>query len=192
MQRIVVVGTTGSGKTTLAEQLSRRLNIPAVDLDTLYWQSNWQETPLDELRARVAHAVSGDRWIISGNYSKTRDLTWSKADTLIWLDYALPLVYWRLLRRTIQRIVTKEDLWGTGNRETFRKQFLSRNSLFIWVLKSRPRQRREYPRLFQQPEYKHLRVFHLRSPRATEQWLSSVQRSANSGQLSAVSLQQRN
>lgn len=174
MQRVIVVGTTGSGKTTLAEQISTRLHIPVVDLDTLYWQPNWQQTPFDQLRERLMTIASKDRWIISGNYSKTRDLTWAKADTLVWLDYALPVVYWRLLRRTIRRIVTKEDLWGTGNRETWRKQFFSRDSLFIWVLKSRPRQRHEYPHLFQQPQYCHLNVVHLRSPRETERWLRSV------------------
>lgn len=174
MQRIVVVGTSGSGKTTLAEQLARRLNIPAVDLDTLHWQPNWQEISTDELRNRLRTVVSHDCWIISGNYSKTQDLTWANADTLVWLDYALPIVYWRLLRRTVRRIVSQEDLWGTGNRESWSKQFFSRDSLFIWVLKSRPRQRREYPRMFQQPEYRHLKVVHLHTPRQAERWLERI------------------
>lgn len=174
MQRVVVVGTTGSGKTTLAVRLAQRLNIPAVDVDSLHWKPNWQESTIDELRARLSEVVSADCWIISGNFNKTIDLTWAKADTLVWLDFALPIIYGRLLRRTIRRIVTKEDLWGTGNRETWRKQFFSRDSLFIWVLKSRPRQRREYPRIFQQPEYCHLNVVHLRTPRQTERWLERV------------------
>jgi adenylate kinase family enzyme len=174
MQRVVVIGATGSGKTTLALHLASLLNAPAVDLDTLYWQPNWQGAPPDVFRARVDEVTRGERWVISGNYSSARDLVWSRADTLVWLDYGLPLIFWRLLRRTIQRIRTQEDLWGTGNRETWRKQFFSRESLFLWVLQSRPRHRREYPQLFQQPEYRHLRVFRLHSPRETDQWIEQI------------------
>ena len=174
MRRVVVVGTSGSGKSVLAACLAKRIDAACIDLDMLYWEPNWQEAPTEIFRARVSKALQADRWVVAGNYSKVRDLVWSNADTLIWLDYPLPIIMWRLLRRTIRRIVTKEDLWGTGNHETWRKQFFSRESLFLWVLQSRPRQKREYPQLFQQPEYRHLRVIHLHSPRETEEWVKTV------------------
>lgn len=173
MQRAVVVGTTGSGKSVLAQRLATHIDAAYVDLDALYWQAGWQEAPQDIFRARVIEGLQLDRWVVAGNYSKARDLIWSNADTLIWLDYRLPIIMWRLLRRTIQRIVTQEDLWGTGNRETWRTQFFSRDSLFLWVLQSRPRHRREYPLLFQQPEYRHLHVVHFHSPRETEVWMKN-------------------
>lgn len=173
MQRIVIVGPTGSGKTTLADQLGQQLNLPVTDLDTLHWKPNWQEAPGEEFRARVAAVSAGDQWIVSGNYSKARDLLWPRADTLIWLDYPLWIVFPRLFRRTVQRIVTQEDLWGTGNRESWRKQFFSRESLFLWLLQSQPRHRRTYPALMVQPEYAHLRVFHFQRPWQTDAWVQT-------------------
>jgi adenylate kinase family enzyme len=174
MQRVVIVGTTGSGKSVLAQRLARCLDAAYVELDALHWEPDWQMPPPDSFRARVVEALDHERWVVAGNYSKVRDLIWSQADTLVWLDYGLPIVFWRLLRRTIQRIITKEDLWNTGNRETWRKQFFSRDSLFVWVLRSRPYQRLTYSQFFQQPEYCHLHVVHLNSPRETEKWVKSV------------------
>lgn len=153
MQRIAVVGTTGSGKTTLAQQLAERLGIPHVELDALYWGPNWTEPTREEFRARVAQAVAGDRWVADGNYSKVRDLVWSRADTAVWLDYSLPVILWQLARRTLRRVATQEELWS-GNRERMRGAFFSRNSLFVWALQTYWRRRRDYPRLLAQPEYK--------------------------------------
>jgi adenylate kinase family enzyme len=116
VERIVIVGTTGSGKSTLAARLSQQLDLRHIDLDMLHWESGWKGADSSVFRARVAAAVREGRWIVAGNYSSVRDLIWPNADTLIWLDYSLPIIFWRLLRRTFKRIVTREDLWGTGNR----------------------------------------------------------------------------
>ena len=172
-QRIAVVGTTGSGKTTLARQISRRLAIPHVELDALHWGPNWTSPPVELFRERVAQALSGDTWVVDGNYGKVRDIVWSRADTVVWLDYALPVIMGRLLWRTLGRIIGREELWNE-NREDFRAQFLSRDSLFLWALRTYPRRRREYPLLFRTPEHAHLKVVHLRSPRAERAWLASL------------------
>jgi adenylate kinase family enzyme len=174
MQRIVIIGPTGSGKSTLAGQLGPRLSLPIIELDTLYWRPNWQESPTDEFRGRVGSAVAGTRWIIIGNYGQARDLLWQRADTLIWLDYPLWVIFPRLFRRTVKRIVTQEELWGTGNRESWRKQFFSRESLFLWLWKSQPRQRRAYPLALAEPQHAHLRVFRFRRPAAVDQWLEAL------------------
>ncbi len=174
-RRIVVVGTTGSGKTTLASQLARRFGCPHVELDALHWEPNWTEASLNVFRARTAQALNGDAWAVDGNYSKVRDVVWGRADTVVWLDYPLPLVLWRLVSRTFRRIFTREELWS-GNRERFREQFFSRDSLFLWAFKTYRRRRREFPVLFKRPEYAHLTVVHLRSPRATREWLAGLMR----------------
>lgn len=172
MNRIAVVGTTGSGKTTVARQLADRLGLPHVELDALNWEPNWTEAPREVFRERISAALRGDAWVADGNYSKVRDIVWARADTIVWLDYPLGLILWRLLRRTIQRTLTREELWS-GNRERFREQFLSRNSLLLWALQTYWRRRRDYPRLLAQSEYAHLRLVRLRSPSGAARWLAA-------------------
>ena len=131
-RRISVVGTSGSGKTTLARQISQRLAIPHVELDALHHEPDWQEAPIDVFRKRVEQSLSSDSWVVDGNYSKVRDIVWSRADTVVWLDYSLPVIMTRLLRRTWRRVVAQEELWS-GNRETWRQTF-SRDSILLWAL----------------------------------------------------------
>lgn len=173
LQRIAIVGATGSGKTTLALRLAHLLNLPHVELDALHWGPNWTMPPQDEFRQRVADALNGPRWVTDGNYNKARDITWQRADCLVWLDYSLPLIWGRLLRRAVRRIREQEELWS-GNRESWRGQFFSRESLFVYAFTSRRRHHRYYPDLLARPEYAHLRVYRLRSPGATERWLREV------------------
>jgi adenylate kinase family enzyme len=73
-RRIVVVGSTGAGKTTLAEALSARLNIPHVELDSFYWEAGWAPASTLDFRARVAEALADDAWVVDGNYQSVRDL----------------------------------------------------------------------------------------------------------------------
>jgi adenylate kinase family enzyme len=173
MQRVAVVGTTGSGKSTLAERLAARIGGAFVDLDALNWGPDWTPAPLPIIREQLSAALAGDCWVVAGNYSKVRDIVWSRPDTLIWLDYPLPLTLWRLFRRTVRRVATQEELWG-GNRERFRTQFASRDSLFLWALQTHYRRRREYPDELAKPEYAHLRVWRFRRPKEMERWLNGV------------------
>ena len=177
-KRIVVIGTSGSGKTTTAGRLAAILGYPHVELDSLHWEAGWQEAPPDMFRERVAAAASGPCWVIDGNYSAVRDALWSRADTIVWLDYSLIVVLWRIWWRTLHRILQQEELWN-GNRESFRTQFLSRESLFLWVLKTYWRRRREYPDLFSRPENGHLRVIRLSSARKAEMWLGTLRGTAD-------------
>jgi adenylate kinase family enzyme len=172
-RRIAVVGTTGSGKTTLARRLAQLLDIPHVELDALHWGPNWTPPPIDVFCQCVTQALSGDCWVVDGNYGKVRNIVWSRADAVVWLDYALPVIMGRLLRRTIRRTVTRQVLWN-GNREGVRDALLSRDSILLWALRTYQRRRREYPVLFARPEYVHLTVVRLRSPGMASGWLSSL------------------
>lgn len=172
-RRIAVVGTSGSGKTTFARRAAGRLDIPHVELDAIFWGPGWTQAPVDEFRARAAAALAGDAWTTDGNYRKVRDIVWARADTVVWLDYALPVVLWRVTARTLHRCWTHEELWS-GNRENFREAFLSRDSIILYALRTHRRHRRQYRETFRLPEYGHLRVVHLRSPRAAHRWLAQL------------------
>jgi adenylate kinase family enzyme len=172
MRRVVVVGVTGSGKSTFARALSARLGVAYIEMDALYWQANWTRVAPEEFRARLSTAVAQDGWVADGNYSVARDIVWAAADTVVWLDYELPLIFVRLLGRTLRRTLRKEQLWG-GNRERFLTQFLSRDSLFLWALQTHPRYRREFPSALGSPEFGHLAVIRLGTPARAEAWLAA-------------------
>lgn len=173
MQCISVVGTSGSGKTTLARQISQLLDIPHVELDELHWEPNWVEVSDEVMRSRVKIALTGDRWVVDGNYSEVRDIVWGRADTVIFLDYSFPVVISRLFWRTMWRSFTQQQVCN-GNRESLRKAFFDRDSILLWALQTYGKNRQKYPLLIQQPEYSHIQFIQLRSPQATKDWLSGL------------------
>ena len=81
-----------------------RLGIPYIELDALHWEPNWTEAPDEVMRERVRSAISGEAWVVDGNYSAIRDLVWARADTVVWLDLPLPTILARYARRTIRRL----------------------------------------------------------------------------------------
>jgi len=172
---VVVVGATGSGKSTFAQRLAARLGGEYVELDALFWEPNWTEAAPEVFRQRVERATGGIRWVVAGNYRRARDLVWPRADTIVWLDFSLPLVLRRLTVRTVRRAVTRQVLWN-GNREDFWEhcRLWSEKSLFHWLFKTYWAYRREFPVLFAEPAHAHLRIAHLRRPREAEAWLASL------------------
>jgi hypothetical protein len=136
MQRVAIVGTTGAGKTVLAQQLAIRIDAVHVDLDALHWEPGWQEAPRDIFRARVVEALQDERWVVTGNYSKARGLIWTKADTLIWLDYGLSIFIGCCAGRSSES--TPKKICGARAIETWRKQFFSREFAIFMGAGSRP------------------------------------------------------
>jgi energy-coupling factor transporter ATP-binding protein EcfA2 len=173
--RIVVVGRTGSGKTTLARELASVLGFPHVELDALYFGPNFSTAALDVLRERTSGAVAGDRWVTDGNKRAVRDLVWPRADTIIWLDYSLAVSLWRLGRRARRRTSQlSSDAARTGRRRDLPRQLFAAARGVLTALRSHAGQRREYERLFADPANSHLEVARLRSPRATQEWLARM------------------
>ncbi|HEX9038561.1 MAG TPA: hypothetical protein VF808_16375 [Ktedonobacterales bacterium] len=171
--RVVVLGLSGAGKSTLATALARALDAPHIELDALFWGPDWTQTPLDLLREKVMAATAGGVWVVDGNYTSVRDLTWARATAIIWLDYPLPFVMARLFRRTVWRGVRGATLWN-GNRERLWPQFFTRDSLFLWIIQQRPKHKREYPFIPTSPETAGARFIRLRSARAAARWLAEI------------------
>ena len=111
------------------------------------------------------------RWVIDGNYNMARPFIIPHLQLLVWLDYPLAVSLWQLTRRGVSRIISGEDLWGTGNRESARKMFASRDSLYVWAVKSHRKLRRRYLAVVDDPAYAQVAIVRLRSPRATRQWV---------------------
>ena len=124
MKRILIIGCCGAGKTTLANVLSKRLNLPVVHLDRLWWNPGWIESSPEEFDARLAKELAFDRWIIDGNYLSTMELRLENCDTIFLLDYPLEVC----LAGAKARIGTKrEDIpWvETEFDEEFRQWILN-------------------------------------------------------------------
>lgn len=174
-KRIVVIGVTSSGKSTLAETLAKRFDMSFIDLDALHWEPNWQAAPLEVFRERVEKATGVERWAVAGNYHTVRDLIWPQAEAIIWLDYPFLTVLGQLTRRTFRRWWNREILWGT-NREPLLQHFKlwSENSLVHWLFKTYWRRRRETPLLLSEPEYQHLKLLQFKDPDETRQWLAGL------------------
>jgi adenylate kinase family enzyme len=162
--KIVIVGTSGAGKSTLARKLSARHNLADIELDALHWEPNWTPARPDVFRERIKAALATKQgWVVHGNYSKVQDLTWGAATHLIWLDYPRRVVFWRVFKRSVIRTLTQEELWS-GNKESFRKTFLSKDSILLWSLQTFSLRRRQYQKMRASPEYQHLQVKHLKNP----------------------------
>lgn len=175
MRRINIVGTSCSGKTTVARDLARRLAMPCVELDALFWGPQWTPQPTDAFRERLATSLAGDRWVADGGYAAVRDITWSRADTVVWLDYPMRTVLGRWARRTVARIRSGEEFWpGTGNRESVRNA-LRRDGLLWWILTTHRRRRRTMTAAMH--ERADLRWIRLRSPAEADRWLAGVKAS---------------
>ena len=174
-KRVVVIGVTSSGKSTLAETLAKRFDLNFIELDALHWEPNWQGAPLEVFRARVERATQAEKWIVAGNYHVVRDLIWPKAETIIWLDYAFLTVLWQLSCRTLLRWWNQELLWGT-NREPFWQHFKlwSQESLFHWLFKTYWRRKREIPMLLSETEHQHLKLIRFTAPEETKAWLERI------------------
>ena len=102
MQRVAIIGSCGAGKSTLARNLSEKLNLPVIHLDAYYWQPRWQESSKREWLQIHQKLIEGDRWIIDGNYGNTMAMRIAAADTVIWLNFNRYLCLWRVIKRYLQ------------------------------------------------------------------------------------------
>ncbi len=172
MRRVLVIGTSCSGKTTLAAALSEILGSEQIELDRLWWLPDWRTREVEEFRELTRRAIGPECWVVDGNYSFVRDITLGGATLVIWLNYSFPRVFGRALSRTIRRVFTREELFA-GNREGFRQSFLSGNSILWWVITTFRRRRREYGHMAR--EMSHPPFIELRRPRDAEAFLDMLQ-----------------
>lgn len=169
MERILISGISGAGKTTLSRRLQDRLGLPHHELDALHHGPGW--TRRARFAADVESFSAGPRWVTEDQYhSVLEDLLWRRADTLVWLDLPRRTVMGRVVRRSVSRALTRRELWN-GNRESF-AQWLEADHPVRWAWSQYARKREKtLERIGRHPG---LVVVRLDSPGAVRRWVSGV------------------
>lgn len=161
-----MIGSSGSGKTTMARELARRLGLPHFELDALFHGPNWAQADRETFHARIRERIAGDRWVTDGNYVShgAAPLVWTRADTIVWLDLSRARIMTQLIPRTLRRLVTREELWN-GNRERLQNLFETRpeENVILWSWTRFDSIRARYAQMLQDGTWAGRQVFRLRS-----------------------------
>ena len=128
MERIVIIGCPGSGKSTLGRALGDKLNLPVVHLDRLWWTKGWKNVSREEFDTRLENALNLDQWIIEGNYSRTLEARLQRCDTVIYLDYSRWACLWGFFQRLLTRKGTARPDLPEGCPEKLEWDFVK----YIW------------------------------------------------------------
>jgi adenylate kinase family enzyme len=173
--KINVVGTSGVGKSTLARRIARQLALPCIEMDRLYWLPQWQGTPDEAFFAKLAAATAAPGWVLDGNYNRSRQIKWRDVDLVVWLDYGFCRTLRQAVCRAAARASRRQELWpGTGNCESFRRSFFSRESIIWWTIKTWRHNRQRYLADMADPAWQHIRFVRLRNRRQTEDFLRQL------------------
>lgn len=167
MKRILVIGSSGAGKSTFAIHLSQRVKIPVIHLDFHHWNAGWVETPKDEWRKKVEELIKGESWIIDGNFSSTLDIRLAACDTVIFLDMSRSLCLWRVLKRLFMYRKRKRPDMAEGCFERFDFEFIK----YVWNFPNRSRQT-VAEKLERHAKTK--RVIRLKSAKEVESFLETI------------------
>ncbi|MDO6591440.1 DNA topology modulation protein FlaR [Loktanella sp. D2R18] len=170
MQRVMITGGPGSGKSTIARILGARTRLPIHHMDKIHWKPGWEPRDMSE-RELMCHAIEhGESWIFEGGFSKTYDHRATRADMLIWLDLPVSLRFWRVVRRLFRDYgKTREDM--TNNcPEVFHGETFA---FWLWIFTSRKRTRAKIVRLI--AAHPHLTVHHLQTRSQVRAYIANLQ-----------------
>jgi adenylate kinase family enzyme len=129
--RVIVAGTSGSGKTTVAALVAARLRVPHVEIDGLFHGPGW--VPRPSFEADVRAFTAGPGWVTEWQYTAVRDLLADRADLVIWLDLPRPVVMRQVIRRTLRRWARREKLWNGNVEPPLWTIFTNREHIVLWA-----------------------------------------------------------
>jgi adenylate kinase family enzyme len=175
VQCVLVVGSSGAGKTTMATALAARLGLPHTELDSLFHGPGW--VPRPEFEHDVEAMLDTGRWVTEYQYRPVKDRLLDQAQAVVWLDHPFPLVAARLLRRSVVRAVTRRAYWN-GNQETFAMWFRASHPLRVVLSREFWAKRRRTEAELAGATARGVVVVRLRGARAAERWLATQARRA--------------
>lgn len=166
MERVLVIGCGGSGKSTLSQKLGEKTGLPVVHLDKLFWHSGWVESGREEIDGKIRQEIEKDRWIIDGNYTRTLPMRLKRCDTVIYLDFSRMACILGVLKRVISTYGKVRPDMGEGCPERFDWEFLK----WVWNF-NRTKREKLYARLSSLPEEN---VIILKNRREVNRFLNSI------------------
>jgi adenylate kinase family enzyme len=158
--RVVVYGTTGSGKSTFAQKLASVCTIPCIELDLINWRPGWvgrNEHDVDGFVADVRQAIAAKAWVATGSYGDVRRMMWARATDVVFLDLPRYVVMWQVISRSFVRATSGTDVFP-GCRESWR-HWLKPDHPIRWAWDTYEKRRLQYAVLTQEAEFSHV-VFH--------------------------------
>ena len=165
--RLLFLGTSGSGKSTVARAAAAKLALSHTELDAIRHRENWRELPDEQFRAQVATVAETDAWVIDGNYPIVRNLLIERATQVVWLNPPKRVVMAQVIWRSISRAALRTPLWN-GNREQFRT-WLQADHPIRWAWDTYEPREREFEKLMT------AKWVRLDSRRQIRQWLDTLQ-----------------
>lgn len=166
MERILIIGCGGAGKSTMARQLGDKLQIPVVHLDKLFWKPGWVEETLEEFDRKLAVELENPRWIMDGNFNRTMPQRVAKCDTIIYLDFSRVACLLGVLKRVITTYGTVRPDMGEGCPERVDLEFLK----WVWNY-NRDKRERNYQLL---NEAENVETIVLKNRRMVRRFLRSL------------------
>ncbi|MBI5932373.1 MAG: hypothetical protein HY867_01595 [Chloroflexi bacterium] len=167
MNKLLVIGVSGAGKSTVANRLSAILNLPFFPSDGFYWEDEWRLASPEKVRQRLMDALSHDKWILDGNFDNEHEFVWKQADRIIWLDYSLPTILKQVIARNLRWTLTRQTVWS-GNQMTLPRAV----SGIHHALRSYAVKQETHPRWLS--ELRGVDVYRFCSRKETELWLKSL------------------
>lgn len=146
MERVLIIGCGGAGKSTLARQLGQKLGLPVVHLDSIFWLPGWVEMEKDTFDERVRQELRKDKWIMDGNYNRTMPERLQYCDTVIYLDFSRWACLYGIFKRLLTNIGKTRPDMGAGCKEKVDWEFVK------WVWNFNKNKRERYYRMLKDAE----------------------------------------
>ena len=166
-KKIAIVGTSGSGKSTLARLISSKLNINHYELDNIFWLPGWKKEEHSKFINKANKLIQQEKWIICGNCSELK--IQNQTDLILWLNYPLHIALYRACKRAVKLIVSGGKHCN-GNNETFRRNFLSANSIIYHIIKTHKKRKNRYRNLLSE----NYNIIEFTSPRQLSNFIKAI------------------